>query len=151
MNTVKMQIGREELSYDIAINNGRVMDPLTRVDASANIGVKDGKITSIVSTEQHLIGVKTVDAKGLVIAPGFINIHGHGTGSGPGGEFHVRDGITTEITGNCGMSGGWSGSTDRSSEALVRPAFPLADWFTSLESEGLIVNVASYNRSFLKW
>jgi len=86
-------------TYDIVINNGRVMDPLTRVDDVANVGIKDGKMAAIVPIDQRLTGDRVIDATGLVVAPGFINIHGHGSGNGPGGEFHVRDGITTEITG----------------------------------------------------
>jgi N-acyl-D-amino-acid deacylase len=131
-------------TYDIVIDNGRVMDPLTRVDDVANVGIKNGKIAAIVPIEQRLAGDRVIDAAGLVVAPGFINIHGHGSGNGPGGEFHVRDGITTEITGNCGSSGGWSGRTDRDTEAEQQPTYPLADWFSTLEQQGLVINVASY-------
>jgi len=127
-------------TYDIVINSGRVMDPLTRVDATATVGIKDGKIAAIVPVEQRLAGDKVIDATGLVVAPGFINIHGHGSGNGVGGEFHVRDGITTEVTGNCGRSGNW----DESSGAAEQPGHPLADLFSTLEQQGLIINVASF-------
>jgi len=120
------------------------MDPLTRVDARANVGIKDGKITAIVPAETELTGKKVIDATGLVVAPGFINIHGHGSGNGPGGEFHVRDGITTEVTGNCGASGGLAGRVDRDTEAGEQPTFPLSGWFETLEQQGLITNLASY-------
>jgi N-acyl-D-amino-acid deacylase len=130
----------ETMAYDILIKNGRVMDPFTRVDAIANVGIKDGKIAAIVPITQRLNGDKTIDATDLVVAPGFINIHGHGSGNGVGGEFHVRDGITTEITGNCGRSGAW----DESSGAPNLPAYPLADFFETVEQQGLVVNVACY-------
>jgi len=61
--------------YDLVINNGRVMDPETMYDAVANVGVKDGKIAVI--TKKKITGKETIDAKGLVVAPGFIDGHSH--------------------------------------------------------------------------
>jgi cytosine/adenosine deaminase-related metal-dependent hydrolase len=61
--------------YDLVINNGRVMDPETKFDQVANVGVKDGKIAVI--TKDKITGKETIDAKGLVVAPGFIDGHQH--------------------------------------------------------------------------
>src|SRR5210317_661668 len=61
--------------YDLVINNGRVMDPETKYDAVANVGVKDGRIAVI--TKDKIKGKETIDAKGLVVAPGFIDGHTH--------------------------------------------------------------------------
>jgi len=61
--------------YDVVILNGRVMDPETNFDAVRNVGVKDGKIAVI--TEKKIKGKETIDAKGLVVAPGFIDGHQH--------------------------------------------------------------------------
>ncbi|MFC1765783.1 amidohydrolase family protein [Planctomycetota bacterium] len=61
--------------YDLVINNGRVMDPETMHDAVANVGVKDGRIAVI--TKDKITGKETIDAKGLVVAPGFIDGHQH--------------------------------------------------------------------------
>src|SRR5210317_251448 len=61
--------------YDLVINNGRVMDPETMFDDVANVGIKDGKIVLI--TEEAITGKETIDAKGLVVAPGFIDGHQH--------------------------------------------------------------------------
>ena len=61
--------------YDLVINNGRVMDPETKYDAVANVGVKDGRIAVI--TKKKITGKETIDAKGLVVAPGFIDGHQH--------------------------------------------------------------------------
>jgi cytosine/adenosine deaminase-related metal-dependent hydrolase len=63
------------VDYDVVINNGRVMDPETKYDAVANVGVKDGKIAVI--TKDKITGKETIDAKGLVVAPGFIDGHQH--------------------------------------------------------------------------
>ncbi len=62
-------------NYDLVINNGRVIDPETNYDAVANVGVKDGLIAVI--TKDKIKGKETIDAKGLVVAPGFIDGHQH--------------------------------------------------------------------------
>jgi adenine deaminase len=67
-------------SYDLVILNGRVMDPETKYDAVANVGIKDGSIAAI--TEEKITGKKTIDATGHVVAPGFIDIHAHSQNNG---------------------------------------------------------------------
>ena len=61
--------------YDVVINNGRVMDPETNFDGVRNVGIKDGKIVAI--TKDAIKGKETIDAKGHVVAPGFIEGHQH--------------------------------------------------------------------------
>ncbi len=61
--------------YDLVINNGRVMDPENNYDAVANVGIKSGKIVAI--TQDTIKGRETIDATGLVVAPGFIDGHQH--------------------------------------------------------------------------
>jgi hypothetical protein len=61
--------------YDLVILNGRVMDPETKYDAVSNVGIKDGRIAVI--TKDKIKGKETIDAKGLVVAPGFIDGHQH--------------------------------------------------------------------------
>ena len=61
--------------YDLVINNGRVMDPETMFDSVANVGIKDGRIAVI--TKKDIKGKETIDAKGLVVAPGFIDTQNH--------------------------------------------------------------------------
>ena len=62
--------------YDIVIQGGRVMDPESGLDAVMNVGVRDGRIEAV--TEDQLVGARTIDASGLVVAPGFIDLHEHG-------------------------------------------------------------------------
>ena len=77
---------------DLVILNGRVMDPETKLDAVRNVGVKDGKIVTI--TEQAIKGSETIDAKGHVVAPGFIDTHWHALDPF-GRKIGLRDGVTT--------------------------------------------------------
>lgn len=83
-----------EKTYDLVIENGRVIDPETGLDAVRNVGVLGGKIQAV--TTDSLMGKATLDAKGLVVSPGFIDLHAHG--QNPVAQtYQVRDGVTTGL------------------------------------------------------
>ena len=90
--TQAMVIPAMAADYDVVINNGRVMDPETNFDGVRNVGVKDGKIVAI--TEDAIKGKETIDAKGHVVAPGFIDSHQHATDPFSR-KVNLRDGLTT--------------------------------------------------------
>ena len=85
-------IGTE--TYDVVIANGRVMDPESGLDAVRNVGIAGGKIRAI--SAEPLQGRKTIDARGLTVAPGFIDLHQHGQ-EPRNYEFKARDGVTTSL------------------------------------------------------
>lgn len=91
-------------TYDVVINNGRVMDPETNFDAVRNVGVKDGKI--VVITEDALKGKQVIDAKGLVVAPGFIDTHFHFQ-MPIGYSLGLRDGLTSSMDFEMGCAGSY--------------------------------------------
>ena len=80
--------------YDTVIIGGRVMDPETLTDRVANVGIRKGQIARI--TDDAIKGKSTIDASGLVVAPGFIDIHSH-TPTRLGEHLSVLDGITTQL------------------------------------------------------
>jgi len=80
--------------YDVVIANGRVMDPETGLDAPRNVGITGGKISAI--SETPLKGKTIIDAKGLVVAPGFIDLHEHGA-EPRNYQFQAHDGVTTSL------------------------------------------------------
>ena len=82
-------------TYDVVINNGRVIDPETMLDAVLNVGVKGGKITAI--TREIIRGKQIIDAAGLVVAPGFIDPHSHNVPTAFGQKLALRDGVTTAL------------------------------------------------------
>jgi dihydroorotase len=84
----------EDEKYDVVIANGRVMDPESGLDAVRNVGVSGGKIRAISSNA--LQGKTTIDAKGLVVAPGFIDLHEHGQEQ-RNYQFQAHDGVTTSL------------------------------------------------------
>ncbi|MDX1421780.1 MAG: hypothetical protein R3322_01500, partial [Kiloniellales bacterium] len=80
--------------YDIVILNGQVMDPETRYDATANVGVKDGRIAVI--TQEEISGAETIDASWHIVTAGFIDQHFHWTRP-VGYKLALRDGVTTAM------------------------------------------------------
>ncbi len=62
--------------YDVVLLGGRVMDPDTGLDAVRNVGIIGGHIAAV--TTDTIAGRETIDARGLVVAPGFIDLHSHG-------------------------------------------------------------------------
>jgi len=80
--------------FDVVILHGRVMDPETNLDAVRNVGISGGKIGEI--SEMELRGKETIEARGLVIAPGFIDLHEHGQ-EPRNYQFQARDGVTTSL------------------------------------------------------
>lgn len=80
--------------FDIVILNGRVIDPESELDAIRNIGIRDGSVRLI--TEKEISGRNSIDAKGLVVAPGFIDMHQHGQDH-ENYSYKVMDGVTTAL------------------------------------------------------
>lgn len=93
-------------TYDIVIAKGRVIDPESGLDAIRWVGINGNKIAAISSTP--LAGRQLVDAQGLVVGPGFIDLHAHGQDS-VSSRFQVRDGVTTalELEGGTGDVAQW--------------------------------------------
>ena len=81
-------------SYDVVILNGRVIDPETALDAIRNVGLLGDRI-AVVTTES-IQGRSTIDATGLVVAPGFIDMHAHGQQILPA-RVQALDGVTTAL------------------------------------------------------
>lgn len=80
--------------YDLVLEGGRVMDPETGLDAVRNLGIREGRIIRISS--EALSGRRVVHAGGLVVAPGFIDLHQHGQDL-PSQRVKALDGVTTAL------------------------------------------------------
>ncbi|MDX1645590.1 MAG: amidohydrolase family protein [Longimicrobiales bacterium] len=81
-------------AYDLVIENGRVLDPESGFFELANVGVRGDTIAAVSS--DPLEGRRTLDARGMVVAPGFIDLHEHGQ-SEEAYALMVRDGVTTAL------------------------------------------------------
>ena len=102
--------------FDIVLANGRVMDPESNLDAVRYVGIRAGKIAAI--STRPLRGRTVIDAKGLVVAPGFIDLHAHGMDD-ENNRYQVRDGVTTALEMEVGVS-------------------PVAAWYAAREGKALI-------------
>lgn len=102
--------------YDLVILNGHVIDPASGLDASRNIGIRAGRIAAITTNPIH--GKETIDAKGLIVAPGFIDIHDHGQDD-ENYRYKARDGVTTALEMEVG-------------------AYPVDPWYKAREGKALI-------------
>jgi N-acyl-D-aspartate/D-glutamate deacylase len=80
--------------YDLVLEGGHVLDPETGLDAVRNLGIRDGKIVRISS--EAMSGRRVVNAGGLVVAPGFIDLHQHGQDSASQ-RVKALDGVTTAL------------------------------------------------------
>lgn len=111
-----LAIGATAQQYDIVISRGRVIDPETKLDAVRDVGIRGGKIAAV--SEAPLKGRSVVDARGLVVTAGFIDLHQHGQ-TPENYAFKARDGVTTALEMEVGVS-------------------PVAPWYRQREGKSLI-------------
>jgi N-acyl-D-amino-acid deacylase len=91
---------------DLVIHGGEVIDGSGAPDRVADVAVSDGRIVAVDSGRRRQ-GRRLIDATGQVVAPGFIDIHTHSDFTlplNPRAESKIRQGVTTEVLGNCGFS-----------------------------------------------
>lgn len=103
-------------AFDIVILGGRVIDPETKRDEVANVAIDEGRIVRI--SAEPMKGRRTVQAAGLVVSPGFVDLHAHGQHD-VGQRFQVLDGVTTAIDAESG-------------------AMPVAPFFAAFSGKALI-------------
>ena len=115
---------------DLIITNGRVVDGTGNSWFRADIAIKGDKIIQV---GKGLINkypqAKQLDAKNMVVSPGFIDVHAHIEGSifeNPTANNYIYDGVTSVVTGNCG-----SGADD------------IAEFFRKIDSMGSSINIAT--------
>lgn len=91
--------------YDLLITNARIVDGSGNPWFRADVGIKDGRIARVGRLKQES-ATRTIDARGQILAPGFVDVHTHVESiyNRPAAENFVRMGVTTLVTGNCGSS-----------------------------------------------
>jgi N-acyl-D-amino-acid deacylase len=95
-----------QITADILIKNGRILDGTGNSWTYGDVAIKGGKILKIGSFT-NITASKIIDAHGMIVSPGFIDVHTHIEGDElrtPTADNFIHDGVTTVITGNCGAS-----------------------------------------------
>jgi N-acyl-D-amino-acid deacylase len=112
--------------FDLVLRHGRVADGTGNPTVHADLAIKDGRVVAIGRVEGST--TLEIDVAGLVVAPGFIDVHTHADdlAEQPRAENFVRMGVTTVVAGNCGTS-----------------TLDVAGFFAAIEKEGTAVNVAT--------
>ncbi|HSU28515.1 MAG TPA: D-aminoacylase [Chitinophagaceae bacterium] len=96
----------QQQGCDILITNGKILDGTGNSWYYGDVAVKDGKILAI-GRDLKMTATRTIDAKGLIVSPGFIDVHTHledDEDKEPNATSFIMDGVTTCVTGNCGSS-----------------------------------------------
>lgn len=149
--SVPVALAAQEEVYDVLIRNGRIIDGTGSPWYAGDVGIRGGRIVAIGTLDGA--ARQTVDAAGMVVAPGFIDMLGQSEMSilvDPRLPSKIFQGITTEITGE----GGSAGPLDDSIIAADRSGYDhygitpdwrtLGEYFARLEKQGIGINLASY-------
>jgi N-acyl-D-aspartate/D-glutamate deacylase len=118
-------------SYDLVIRGAEIYDGTGRPSIRADVAVAGGRIAALGAIGvAERAGVETVDASGLALAPGFIDVHTHDDFAVllyPEMGFKVQGGVTTVVVGNCGM-GAAPSPVARTMASAFHPGAVLPDW-----------------------
>lgn len=106
------------IEFDLVVDGGRVIDPETGLDAVRSIGIRNGSIAAV--SDAQLRGEQTLDARGRLVTPGFIDLHSH-TQSLPGDRAQACDGVTTALELESGI-------------------LPVGDWYDQQARAGRAIN-----------
>src|SRR5438477_3308626 len=139
-------------SFDVVISNGHIVDGTGSPWYSGDIGISDGKITAIGNLSDAQRN-RTIDATGMVVAPGFIDMLGQSELTilvDPRLPSKIYQGITTEITGEGGSAAPQNDALIRADQSTYDHYHITPDWrtfqqyFSRLEKQGIGINLASF-------
>ena len=138
--------------YDLLITHGHIIDGTGSPWFEGSVAIEGGKIAQVGRLE-HVVARRVIDAKGQIVAPGFIDLHSHSDFTllvDGKAESKIRQGITTEILGESSSAGPVEGAGIPDLDlqlyplGLQRTWKTLGEYFARVRRDGVSVNIASY-------
>lgn len=142
-------VAADEPAYDLLIRNGRIVDGTGNPWFYGDVAVRGDRIMAVGRVPEGQ-ATRTLDARGLIVCPGFIDIHSHSDFlllEDGHAQSKIRQGVTTEILGEGSSAGPYTGklaSPPADVRGQRRHWSTLAEYFDLIEEAGVSVNVASY-------
>ncbi len=116
-------------AYDLVIRNASIVDGTGAPSFEASVGIRGDRIATVGEVAER--GAVELDARGLTVAPGFIDVHSHDDWAvllTPEMDFKVMQGVTTDVVGNCGMGAAPNPAAAVIFRALHGPDAKVPDW-----------------------
>ena len=141
--------GHADEKYDLVIRNGRIVDGTGNPWFYADVAIRDDRIVTIGQLD-NTEGENTIDADGLVVAPGFIDMHSHSDFlllEDGNAQSKIRQGVTTEVLGEGNSAGPYQGKLPPRRAQIsgkIVELKTLGDYFDTIERAGISTNVCSY-------
>ena len=150
LGLLSVSCGPSEPPYDIVITGGSVIDGTGGPAVMTDVGVRDGRIATI-GPLADAPATRRIDAKGLVVAPGFIDMHNHSDYTilvEPKAESAIRQGLTTLVLGESRSAGplkaGQNDDPRSRADGAATDWTTLGGYFQKLEAQHMATNIASY-------
>ncbi len=137
--------GAQTGPVDLLVTGGRVMDPETGFDMMANVAVQDGVIVSV--GEDRPEAREVLDATGLVVAPGFVDLHAHGQDP-VSQRYQARDGVTTAMELEIGVYPVDTWYAEREGRALINYGATVSHQGARREAFGAVVTARNDEGTF---
>jgi hypothetical protein len=146
--TPDVSIPAAQAKYDLVIRNGRIVDGTGNPWFYGDVAVNEDRIVSVGPGAGE--AKREIDARGLVVAPGFIDMHSHSDWlllEDGNAQSKIRQGVTTEVIGEDSSAGPFKGKLAAHTVSVkdqAKQIRTLGEYFAAIESSGISVNVASY-------
>src|SRR5688572_12309020 len=136
----------QEPQFDVLITGGDVLDGTGAAAVRADVGIRDGRVEAIGQLADRSAD-RTIDATGLVVAPGFIDLHTHsemplvtdGTA-----QSKVRQGVTLDVTGESSSVAPRDGLNDSGRDGPTADWTTFTEYFARLEKQGISINTIAH-------
>jgi len=144
-----MVVWAQPASYDVVIRGGRIVDGTGNPWFAGDVAIKGGRIAAVVSAGRlaNATATRVIDATGLVVAPGFIDLHTHSDTSllaDANAQSKVRQGVTVDVLGESTSVAPRDGLPAETSDAVTQDWTTFTEYFKRLERERVSMNVISH-------